>query len=192
MSAPFTIIIDDKPLTDALSDLSAKVADMSRPLGEIGELMVLSTKERFGTSTGPDGVKWPGNARSTLEAYLRMQGGEHDKDGRFTGWKKGWLRQDGRTSAKAGAALANKKPNVRFGTLAMGIRYQVAGNSLEWGSNLPYSAVMQWGAAKGAFGANRRGNPIPWGNIPARPFLGLSSADRDSILGVLGRYLALS
>ena len=189
MTNPFSIVIDDKQITDALSGLSAKVSDMSKPMREIGELMVLSTRERFGSSTGPDGVKWAPNSASTLEAWLRAKGSAHDKDGNRVGWKKGWLRQDGRVSAKAGAALAGKKPLVASGDMASSITMQVTGNILEWGVpvRIKQGNVMQFGAKKGAFGPR-----TPWGDIPARPYLGLSDFDRVSILGVIERYLALS
>lgn len=52
-----------------------------------------------------------------------------------------------------------------------------------------YAAVMQGGAAQGAFGRTSRGGPIPWGNIPARPFLGLSDSDRAGVLEIIAEYL---
>jgi rhamnose transport system permease protein len=52
-----------------------------------------------------------------------------------------------------------------------------------------YGAVMQFGAAQGAFGTTARGAPIPWGSIPARPFLGRSEEvrrrDRRGAMNVL-------
>jgi phage virion morphogenesis protein len=53
-----------------------------------------------------------------------------------------------------------------------------------------YAAVMQGGAAKGAFGATSRGTPIPWGAIPARPFLGLSETDRANIIATVDEWLS--
>jgi phage virion morphogenesis protein len=61
---------------------------------------------------------------------------------------------------------------------------------VEVGSALVYSAVQQFGAAKGQFGRSRRGRPIPWGAIPARPFLGLAGEDRLDILDILAEHLA--
>jgi len=49
--------------------------------------------------------------------------------------------------------------------------------------------VQQFGAKKGQFGKTRRGAPIPWGNIPARPFLGVSVSDRSDILAILAEHL---
>ena len=35
----------------------------------------------------------------------------------------------------------------------------------------------------------RRGAPIPWGNIPARPYLGLSADDETEVVRILRDYL---
>lgn len=56
---------------------------------------------------------------------------------------------------------------------------------VEVGSALEYSAVQQFGARKGQFGRTRRGAPIPWGTITARPFVGLSDEDRRNIIDIV-------
>ncbi|HID48327.1 MAG TPA: phage virion morphogenesis protein [Chromatiales bacterium] len=63
-------------------------------------------------------------------------------------------------------------------------------DGVEVGSALEYAAVHQFGAKKGKFGKTQKGRPIPWGDIPARPFLGLSDADRDEIVAILREHLA--
>jgi len=64
------------------------------------------------------------------------------------------------------------------------------GNTLEFGSNLEYAAVQHFGIHQGAFGRSQRNTPLPWGDIPARPFLGVSSEDQDAILGILRDFLS--
>lgn len=76
------------------------------------------------------------------------------------------------------------------GHLGGTINYRAGRTEVLVGSPRVYAAVHQFGAAKGAFGATVRGAPIPWGNIPARPFLGLSAADRDEIALLVRDYLA--
>ena len=49
------------------------------------------------------------------------------------------------------------------------------------GVNLPYAATMQFGARKGAIGKTKRGSPIPWGDIPARPYMVLNADDKKKI-----------
>lgn len=52
------------------------------------------------------------------------------------------------------------------------------------GTNTLHAAVQQWGAAKGSLGPTS-----PWGNIPARPFIGVSETDREGVLNILGGWL---
>lgn len=57
------------------------------------------------------------------------------------------------------------------------------------GNSADYSAVQHFGAKKGQFGKSSRGGPIPWGDIPARPYLGLSKEDELAIIDILNEYL---
>lgn len=70
------------------------------------------------------------------------------------------------------------------------LSYFASSDSLEFGTSSKYGATHQFGAKQGAFGKNRRGAPIPWGDIPARPFLGLSDEDEMKIVAVVRRYLS--
>lgn len=51
------------------------------------------------------------------------------------------------------------------------------------GSPEPYAAMMQFGGTKAAF-------PNLWGNIPARPFFGLSEQDETDIMDTISEALA--
>ncbi len=75
------------------------------------------------------------------------------------------------------------------GTLRGGITYQAGPDHVLVGSPLVYAGVHQFGAGKGAFGATSKGAPIPWGDIPARPFLGLSDEDEDEVAALIADYL---
>lgn len=48
--------------------------------------------------------------------------------------------------------------------------------------------TMHYGAKKGAFGQTASGRPLPWGDIPARPFVGLSETDRSNIAEALQEW----
>ena len=65
----------------------------------------------------------------------------------------------------------------------------VSGNQLTVGTNTRYGAMQQFGARKGQFGRTSRGAPIPWGNVPPRPWLGISTSDRAEIADILRRHL---
>lgn len=90
--------------------------------------------------------------------------------------------------------LATKSPNPgkilqRRGDLVRQIFPQVEGATLLVGTDRVYGAVQQFGALKGAFGKTRRGAPIPWGDIPARPFLGVSDQDAEEIIAIARDHL---
>ena len=93
------------------------------------------------------------------------------------------------------ATKARKKKNkdkilIQDGYLKGQIDYQIGGDTLLVGSSLIYASTHQFGAEKGSFGKTKRGAPIPWGDIPARPFLGLSDDDRRDILEIVSDYIA--
>lgn len=71
------------------------------------------------------------------------------------------------------------------GMLSSQIFYEAGTDSVEVGSNMVYAAMMQFGGSKEAF-------PHLWGDIPARPFLGISEDDRTGILETVEEWLARS
>ena len=75
------------------------------------------------------------------------------------------------------------------GAMRLGIHFEAGEDYLELGSNALQAAVMQFGAKQDQFGQTARGGPIPWGDIPARPFLGLSEQDKTDLLAELGDWL---
>lgn len=88
--------------------------------------------------------------------------------------------------------LARKKgPGIlrEKGTLQDTLRHLATSTELAFGTDRPYGAVHQFGQRKGASGSTRRGSPIPWGDIPARPYLGLSIEDEAEVLVIVHDYL---
>ena len=61
-------------------------------------------------------------------------------------------------------------------------------DSAEAGVHLDSAPTHQFGAKQGEFGTTRRGAPIPWGDIPARPFLGRSDDLDAEILDAIERH----
>lgn len=76
-----------------------------------------------------------------------------------------------------------------YGNLSGTLAYQASARELLFGSPMIYGGVHQFGAAKGAFGQTGSGQPIPFGDIPAREFLGLSPADEVEVAELVGDYL---
>jgi len=59
---------------------------------------------------------------------------------------------------------------------------------VEISTPMEYAATHQYGARRGQYGRSRRGAPIPWGDIPARPFLGLSESDRRAVMEIIEEH----
>lgn len=141
--------IDDEKIVKALQVLQRSVGNISPALKIIGEVLVESTKQRFVTTTDPDGNPWLLN--SVLSTLLYKEG-----DRPLTG---------------------------ETGSLMDTINYQLIGqDTLEIGSPMEYAAMQQFGGTKSEF-------PFLWGDIPARPFLGISSEDEAKILSTIEYFL---
>ena len=145
----------------ALKALQDRLTDLRPVMQDIGRHLVQSTKDRFPTGKAPDGTAWAPKSPVTLERYGSRKSNRIDIRPLF-----------GPT-----------------GDLTMQIHSDATSDGVTWGSNLIYAAVMQFGAAKGAFGNTANGSPIPWGTIPARPFIGLSDDDRGQIVAILDEWL---
>lgn len=111
------------------------------------------------------------------------------------------------------------KPLRDTGRLMNSISRTVTGSEVRVGTNVVYAAVHHFGAAKGSFGsysqqvrpherlvrqvfgrplrqakkvrvrAHARRAKLPWGDIPARPFMVVPEADMAGIRETLARYL---
>lgn len=83
------------------------------------------------------------------------------------------------------AGKSGKKPLVgATRNLGTGISWQLRGkDAVEIGSAEPYAAMQQFGGTRSAW-------PHLWGDIPARPYLGLSDDDERDILDIIRGYLA--
>ncbi len=148
-----TLKIKNDEITGALTRLSAFLSDMTPANQDIGEYLVVSTKERFGEGVSPEGVKWAPKSATTLAAY--------------------------------GARKSNRI-DVRplfgpSGSLSTQFSYDAKPESIEFGSPMVYAAMQQFGGTKAQF-------PNLWGNIPARPFLGLSPKDETNIVAILAEW----
>jgi phage gpG-like protein len=173
MAFTYELKIDE--LTPALTDAIRRLDRPRDLMSEIAELLVVSTKERFPKGESPEGVKWAPKSQTTLNAY--------------------------------GARKSNKVDTRPLfgpsGSLSSQIFPDHGDDFAQVGSPMIYAATMQFGAAQGAFGAatgrtrpsEKRPKsqdyffPIPWGNIPARPFLGFSEEDRTNILAAIAEHL---
>ncbi|MEM9968483.1 MAG: phage virion morphogenesis protein [Pseudomonadota bacterium] len=144
----------------AFALLRKRLSDLAPVMEDVGEYMVESTKQNFRDGSSPIGSKWLPKSQATLDAYAAR-------------------KETVSTSPLIGPSKA----------LSTTIFAQHDSRSVVWGSALIYAAVQQYGAEKGEFGTDPRGVSIPWGDIPARPFIGMSSDDESAILDVIEEYL---
>jgi phage gpG-like protein len=171
-----TQIRDDEQMRDALNRLRRQAGSLSPFLKAAGELLVDSTKRRFQEGRAPDGTPWAPNTETTIIQYLN----------RFS---SSFSKKTGRLSKAGAGRVSGKKPLIgETKSLSRTINYRVIGDRLEVGSPMVYAATQQFGAKRGQFGQSKRG-PIPWGNIPARPFLGLSEQDGRSLVALCTEHL---
>lgn len=160
------VSVDTRDALDYLGGMAERAANLAPVLKEIGVDLVESTQKRFSTATAPDGAPWAPKSAVTLMNYSRYFAGVSKKP--LTGPTK---------------------------ALQTTINFVVNGpSSVSIGSPMVYAATMQYGAQQGEFGLGvyktRNGAfPIPWGDIPARPFLGLSDDDHANVIKLVRSYL---
>lgn len=159
-----TIEANEQEITSALDALLASIGNVDPALLEMGEYLLDSTKQRFNRSEAPDGTKWDDNSPVTLLNYAS------------------------RFKTKRASRIQKKKPGIgETKQLSTQILYQVVNGELLIGSPMIYAGTFHYGAKKGQYGKR-----TPWGDIPARPFLGLSEDDREACLDIIRAHFSLA
>lgn len=92
---------------------------------------------------------------------------------------------------------ARKKKNkdkilTEEGRLRRLLSVQAGEDYVEVGSTRIYAGTHQFGARRGDYGKTKKGASIPWGDIPARPFLGFSDGDKKTALEIIQKHLKKS
>lgn len=165
--------INDAQIRQAFAALEHALTDMSLAMDEIGQTLVYSTKQRMQRGESPDGTPFAPRSPVTLARY--------EAEDKKPGPHPLWLTR----------------------TMQSNIAHASGPDFVEVGSNAIQAAVMHFGSAQGEFGARMgRTRPskkrpksqdyffsIPWGNIPARPFLGISEEDRSNIVDIVTEWL---
>ena len=104
------------------------------------------------------------------------------------------LAPDGKAWAPNSPATLKRKrgvkPLINEGILRDNIAYAADNAGVTIFSTMEYAGTQQFGAKKGQFGESKKRNkPIPFGDIPARPFLGISLSDEQMIVESVSDYL---
>ena len=175
MAVSLSVRIEDANVRELISGLHHRMADLSPAMKTVGEIVRTSVVRNFEVGGRPP---WKPLSKTTL---ARRKG------------HKILMRQ--------GFA----------GGLAGSIHYRAAGDRVTIGTNKVYAAVHQFGARKGSFGTftftvrehlrrtpsgrkvtvreHQRTASLPWGDIPARPFLMVQREDWDEIRDALAEYI---
>lgn len=147
----FTVGLEDRALQAGLGALAAELTDMTTFMDAVGRVLVNGAVQRIGSTN----VSPDGTP---------------------------WVPSK-RATEDGGRTL------VLSGILRTSINAWAAPDHVLVGTNVPYAAVHQMGAAVGSLGIwigeDKRGRQMtvlsPWGDIPARPYLGISRDEETDI-----------
>lgn len=170
----FTIQVKDQQVLDVLQKLERRMGNLRPVLQSIGDDVVERAKQRFDTSTAPDGSSWAPLSSVTLSQYA-------------SGLGKGYRKKNGELNKRGQSALTSRKPLIgESGDLSRQIAATATPESVTILSSPVYAAIHQFGGMAG------RGLTV---KIPARPFLpvdqnsNLDPGERELILNTLSDYL---
>ena len=156
--------IEDE-LSPAIRARLQAAEDLTPAMQGIGDHLEFSTRRRFETSTGPDGVRWKPSTR---------------------------FRQVGRGKSRRVESYQAEKPLVDKGNLLASIDRAFTRTSATVGTNVIYARMQQLGGTITA--KNGKGLGTPFGvvksvTLPARPFIGIDADDRTAIIDILIAHL---
>lgn len=176
---------DDSEIQAVLRQLKAKMGDLSEPMNDAGQYIVQSVRERFVTSTGPDGQAWEKRKDSTIAALINRDAKNRKKDGSL--------------SAKGKKFMSGKKLLTDSRALVDSIAHEYTSTSTTIKpGGLPYAAAHQFGGKPYVIEPKNK-KALAFNGIvrkrvthpgqTARPYLGFSDDDRSEILGILRGFL---
>lgn len=182
----FSISINDSAVLTAMDALIKRVNNAQPILQAVGDDIVERSKERFATSTGPDGQPWAPNAASTITAYANALVGSRNKLGQRS---YRFSKQGGTLNGRGLTKVGGKKPLIgESRDLSRQIFAKASSDSVTIGVSPVYAAIQQFGGKKSQF-------PKLWGDIPARPFLPVKAdgtiypTEQGLIIDQLNKYL---
>lgn len=169
--ATITVRIQDDQVRGFLEALSRRLGDLTPLMRNLGRILEERSMASFAAGVSPEGQAWKPSHRA--------------------------LREGGKTLID-NAILRNS------------IHVRPDRKSVEVGSPVEYAATHQFGAERGSFGTVEaivkehsrkskkgkeyrvRSHPrtieLPWGDIPARPFLGIATEDWNDIHDAIIEY----
>lgn len=166
----FTVEFSAEAVRAALESFVARMDKPTAFYQSVGEYMVgTAIKRNFDSETAPDGTAWAKLRPVTIK--------RREKAGQVP------------------IAILSASRSLRNAIAA-----QPGPDGVRIGTPMEYAAVMQSGAAQGKFGERKGVNKLgrnyrfdlPWGDIPARPYLGLSAEDEEEIIRIAQDWISLT
>ena len=176
-----SVTIKDKNVRKLLERIQKRTRNLKPAMSLIGEIVQESIERNFETGGRPR--RWKALSETTKEQRRR---------------RNQWPGQTLIVHGKAGGLMG-------------GINYRPASDRVTIGVKKAYAAIQHFGAKKGSFGtvqakvkehvrrlksgetqrvrAHTRNTKIPWGDIPARPFMMVQDEDWNEIRESLWDYL---
>ena len=183
------IEIDDNDLQKLLGEMLGRLSDPTPALGKIGAL-----------------------AESAVKSNFRV-GGAYSSPDSVVGGSRKWEKLS-RTTEKLREKKGFSSPFLilqESGLLAGSITHKVGAGHVEVGTNLEYATMQHYGARKGEFGthsastraftrttkggkkarvkAHQRRVRLPWGDIPAWPFMTIHPDTIEDMLDFLAKFV---
>lgn len=173
MATPFTVIVDADQAVSYYDGLLARATNPNPAYIAIGEYLIRAADQNFARQQSPDGQRWAPNTRLTIERYLA---------GALKNGSK-LLNKKGQLNSKGSQFVSSKKIlQGHTGMLRHRLFYRLVPSGVEYGSPEVYAAMMQFGGKKSAY-------PHLLGDIPARPYLGMSGNDQKTVVDIMTAYL---
>lgn len=160
--------IDDRRIRHALERLQARAARLRPAFLEIGEHLLQTTEERFRTERAPDGSPW-----APLHPATRARK-RHPKI----------LTERGRLRGSIVYRASDKRVEIGTNVLYAAI-HQLGGRTRPHPIRPRRKKALAWPGARHPV----RGVQHPGSLIPARPYLGLSAADRREVVRIIHDHL---
>lgn len=203
------IEVQDTEITAAFARMIAVGESPRLYLGAIGNALADNTRLRFNEGVTPDGAPWAPLTRTTMLRRLQGRSGNFRKSGALSakgrrvaagGFKPlldtGRLRNSITSNVDGNSVVVGT--NVIYGALQ-----QFGAKEGQFGRYSQLSRLNYIGNARNLGGASFlrrkdefirkagtvRGFPIPWGDIPGRPFLGISDFDRQHVNYIIERAI---
>ncbi|MBP0439437.1 phage virion morphogenesis protein [Tianweitania sediminis] len=178
------IRIDDEAVTGQLQRLEDAAGDMQPAMAAIGAAMLQSTQRRFERETGPDGKKWaPLRPRTAAARIGRGRRGTANILRVSTRLYQSLTFEASNTEARVGSNVVYAAIHQLGGAIDMPERQQTIHLSTGKRKRFVRSAAKRKESRAVTIGAHQV-------RMPARPYLGIDQADRDTITSIVADHFA--